>query len=93
MANAGCFKSEEPLNTQFILMFGNREKTCPKFNGNVEDKKKVYHALKEDIHHEVQAKLGHLQCHCQHKTAKNMNKVFLTCGAPAYPAESRCKYF
>ena len=100
MANAGCFRSDEPLNTQFLLLFGDREKPCPKFYGKIDDKKKVYHALKEHIHHEVQAKWGHLQCHCQQppkmrwsKTAKNMNKVFLTCGAPTYPAESRCQYF
>ena len=65
MANAGCFKSDEPWNSQFLLLFGDREKPCPKFYGKVEDKKKVYHALKEDIHHEVQTKWGHVQCHCQ----------------------------
>ena len=95
MVNAGCFNPEEPLNTQFLLMEGNNP--CPRFYGKVEDKKKVY------IHPEVHAKWGHLKCHCSfipkmrmrkmRKTARNLNKVFLTFCAPAYPAESRCKFF
>ena len=85
MVNAGCFNPEEPLNTQFLLMEGNNP--CPRFYGKVEDKKKVY------IHPEVHAKWGHLKCHCSFipkmrlsKTARNLNKVFLTFCAPAYPA-------
>ena len=45
--------------------------------------------LKDEIHPEVHAKWGHLECHCHYipkmrlsKTARNMNKVFLTCGVP-----------
>ena len=100
MVNAGCFKPKEPLNTQFLLLEDVKNNPCPKFYGKMEDKKKVYHALKEVIHREVHAKWGQLKCHCQmipkmrlSKTARNLNKVFLTCGAPAYPSESRCKYF
>ena len=40
-----------------------------------------------------------MKCHCSRipilhlsKTARNLNKVFLTCGTPAL-AETRCKYF
>ena len=97
MVNAGCFSPEEPLTTQFLLIEGN--KPCPRFYGNVEDKKKFYHALKETIHQEVHAKRGQLKYHCSlipkmrlSKTARNLNKVFLTCGASA-TADSRCKYF
>ena len=51
------------------------------------------------MHQEVHAKWGQLKCHCSlipkmrlSKTAKNLNKVFLTCGASA-TADSLCKYF
>ena len=51
------------------------------------------------MHQEVHAKWGQLKCYCSlipkmrlSKTAKNLNKVFLTCGASA-TADSRCKYF
>ena len=54
--------------------------------------------LQQEIHPEVHAKWGNLMCHCQKlpkmrlsKTAKNLNKVFLTCGGSAQDA--RCKYF
>lgn len=62
-------------------------------------------ALKNEIHPEVHAKWGHFECHCKHitnmrlsKTARNMNKVFLTCGVPYNREEKRpqatpCKYF
>ena len=70
-----------------------------------ENKKKVYHALKKEIHSEVHAKWGHLESHCHYipklrlcKTARNLNKVFLTCGVPYNRGEQRpkapsCKYF
>ena len=97
MVKAGCFSPEEPLTTTFLLLEGNI--SCPRFYGKVEDKKKVYHALKETIHQEVHAKWGQLKCHCSlipkmrlSKTARNLNKVFLTCGASA-TADSRCRYF
>ena len=97
MVNASCFSPEEPLNTTFLLLEGNI--SCPRFYGKAEDKKKVYHALKEAIHQEVHAKWGQLKCHCSlipkmrlSKTARNLNKVFLTCGASA-TADSRCRYF
>ena len=97
MVNAGCFSPEGPLTTRFLLIEGN--KPCPQFYGKVENKKKVYHALKETIYQEVHAKWGQLKCHCSlipkmrlSKTARNLNKVFLTCGASA-SADSRCKYF
>ena len=54
MVNAGCFSPEGPLTTQFLLFEGN--KPCPRCYGKIEDKKKVYHALKEAIHQEVHAK-------------------------------------
>ena len=94
MVNAGCFN---PLTTQFLLMEGNNP--CPRFYGKVEDKKKVYHALKNELHPEEHAKWKHLKCHCQlipkmrlGKTARNLNKVFLICGASA-TEDSSCKYF
>ena len=97
MVNASCFSPEEPLNTTFLLLDGNI--SCPRFYGKAEDKKKVYHALKEAIHQEVHAKWGQLKCHCSlipkmrlSKTARNLNKVFLTCGASA-TADSRSRYF
>ena len=99
MANAGCFSPEVPLTTKFPLMEDNQNNPCPRFYGKVEDKKKVYQALKEMIHPEVCDKWGELKCHCSpipkmrlSKTARNLNKVFLTCGASA-TADSRCKYF
>ena len=100
MVNAGCFSPKGPLTTKFLLVFGEQSNACPRFYGKVKDKKKVYdHALKDNIHPEVHAKWGHLKCHCSlipkmrlSKTARNLNKVFLTCGASA-TSESRCKYF
>ena len=56
MVNAGCFSPESPLTTTFLLIFGNNP--CPLFYGKVEDKKKVYQALKETIHQEVHAVFG-----------------------------------
>ena len=54
--------------------------------------------LQQENHPEVRAKWGNLTCHCQKlpkmrlsKTARNLNKVFLTCGGSAHDA--RCKYF
>lgn len=81
------FYTEEPLNTKFLLVFGNQEKPCPSFYGKVEDKKKGYRALKEDIHPEVHSNRAHFQCYWKFipkirlsKTAKYLNKVFLSCG-------------
>ena len=99
MVNAGCFSPEVPLTTKFPLMEDYQNNPCPRFYGKVEDKKKVYHALKETIHPEVCDKWGELKRHSSpiprmrlSKTARNLNKVFLTCGASA-TADSRCKYF
>ena len=97
MVNAGCFSSESPLTSQFLLIEGNNP--CPRFYDKFDDKKKVYHALKETIHREVRDKWGQLKCHCSlipkiclSKTARNLNKVFLTCGASTAD-DARCKYF
>ena len=99
MINAGFFKPEAPLTSQFLLIEDHQNNLCPSFYGKVEDKKKVYHALKETIHPQVRDKWGELKCHCSRipiiclsKTARNLNKVFLTCGASATSAV-RCKYF
>ena len=99
MINAGCCSSDSPLNSQFLLSAFEEDKLCPRFYGKTEGKQKVYHALKNDMHAEVQTKWGDLRCHCSRipilrlsKTARNLNKVFLTCGTPA-SAETRCKYF
>ena len=98
MINAGCCSSDSPLNSQFLLSAFEEDKLCPRFYGKTEGKQKVYHALKNDMHAEVQTKWGDLRCHCSRipilrlsKTARNLNKVFLTCGTPA-SAETRCKY-
>ena len=99
MINAGCCSSDSPLNTQFLLPAFEEDKLCPRFYGKNEEKQKVYHALKNDMRAEVQTKWGDLRCHCSgipilrlSKTARNLNKVFLTCRTPA-SAETRCKYF
>ena len=99
LVNADGFTTEEPLNTKFLLVFGNQEKPCPSFYGKVEDKKKGYRALKEDIHPEVHSNWAHFQCYWKlipkirlSKTAKYLNKVFLSCGASA-AAGYRCKFF
>ena len=99
MINAGCCSPDSPLTTQFLLPAFEGNKLYPRFYGRIEDKKKVYHALKEDMHAKVQTKWGELKCHCSRipiirlsKTARNLNKVFLTCGTPA-TADTRCKYF
>ena len=59
----------------------------------------MYEALKNDIHVDVKIQWEDLRCHCSEipslrlsKTARNLNKVFLTCGTPP-SAETRCKYF
>ena len=105
MMKAGCFKPDEPLITEFLLMEDYKNSPCPRFYGKEDDKKKVYHALKDEIHPEVHAKWGHLEFHCHYipkrrlsKTARNMNKVFLTCGVPYNREEQKirtspCKYF
>jgi len=100
MMNAGCCNPEEPLTTQFLLPSSAPDNTfCPRFYGKVEDQQKVYHALKEEMQIDVKVRWGELKCHCSltpklrlSKTARNLNKVFLTCGTPA-TAETRCKYF
>ena len=91
------FSVKQPLTTEFLLVFGDQEKPCPSFYGK-EDKKKVREVLQQEIHPEVHAKWGDMKCHCQliskirlSKTAKNLNKVFLTCGGSAI--ESRCRVF
>ena len=88
-----------PLNTQFLLSIFDEKKLCPRFYGKELDKLKVYDALKKDMHAEVKTKWGELKCHCSRipilrlsKTARNLNKVFLTCGTPA-SAATRCRYF
>ena len=90
---------DDPLNTQFVLPMLEEKKLCPRFYGNVLDKLKVYDVLRKDMHVDVKSKWGELRCHCLRipilhlsKTARNLNKVFLTCGTPA-SAETRCKYF
>ena len=92
------FHGNEPLTTEFLLVFGDQEKPCPSYYGKDEDKKKVKMVLQQEIHPEVHAKWGNLMCHCQlipkmrlSKTAKNLNKVFLTCGGSTQDA--RCKFF
>ena len=92
------FHGNEPLTTEFLLVLGDQEKLCPSYYGKDEDKKKVKMVLQQEIHPEVRAKWGNLTCHCQKlpkmrlsKTAKNLNKAFLTCGGSAQDA--RCKYF
>lgn len=59
LVNVDGFNTEEPLNTKFLLVFGDQEKPCPSFYGKVEDKKKVYKALKEDIHPEIYSNWSH----------------------------------
>ena len=92
------FNRTDPLTTEFLLGVGNQEKPCPSYYGKDEDKKKVKMVLQQEIHPEVHAKWGNLMCHCQRipkirlsKTAKNLNKVFLTCGGSTQDA--RCKFF
>ena len=89
----------DPFNTHFLLSCFEEKKLCPRFYGKNVDKLKVYDALKKDMHAEVKTEWGDLKCHCSRipilrlsKTARNLNKVFLTCGTPA-SAETRCKYF
>ena len=76
------FHGNEPLTTEFLLVFGDQEKPCPSFYGEEDDKKKVKEVLQQEIHPEVRSKWGHLQCYCQKmpkirlsKTAKNLNSV------------------
>lgn len=87
LVNAGCFKPDEPLITKFLLTEDDKNNPCPRFYGN------------KDIHPEVHAKWGQLECLCHYipkmrlsKTARNMNKVFLTCGVP-YNRRPSCRYF
>ena len=99
MMNVDFGGPDGPLNTQFLLSIFDEKKLCPRFYGKELDKLKVYDALKKDMHVEVRTKWGELKCHCSRipilrlsKTARNLNKVFLTCGTPA-SAATRCKYF
>ena len=99
MWKANCFNPDGPLTTKFLLT--KKDLPCPKFYGKREDKEKVYHALKEDIHPEVESSWPQLECYCHSiptlqlsKTARHMNKVFLSCGV-AYKSNkyAPCKYF
>ena len=99
MMNVDFGGPDGPLNTQFLLSCFEEKKLCPRFYGKELDKLKVYDALKKDMHVEVRTKWGELKCHCSRipilrlsKTARNLNKVFLTCGTSA-SAATRCKYF
>ena len=90
---------DEPFNTHFLLSCFEEKKLCPRFYGKNIDKMKVYDALTKDMHVEVKSQWGEMKCHCARipilrlsKTVRNLNKVFLVCGAPA-SAETRCKYF
>ena len=89
----------DPFNTTFLVSCFDEKKLCPRFYGKNVDKLKVYDALTKDMHAEVKSKWGELKCHCSRipilrlsKTARNLNKVFLTCATPA-TAGTRCKYF
>lgn len=66
MLKAGCFEPNEPLTTTFLLLEDYKSNPCQRFCGKPEDKKKVHSALKDEIHPEVHAKWGHLECHCKH---------------------------
>ena len=59
------FHGNEPLTTEFLLVFGDQEKPCPSYYGKDEDKKKVQMVLQQEIHPDVRAKWGNLTCHCQ----------------------------
>ena len=89
----------EPLNTYFLLNILEGKKDCPRFYGKTADKIKVSEALTSEIQIQVKSKWSELRCHCNHipvirlsKTSCNLNKVFLTYGAPQ-GATTRCKYF
>ena len=99
MMNVDFGGPDGPLNTQFLLSIFDEKKLCPRFYGKELDKLKVYDALKKDMHAEVKTRWGELKCHCSRipilrlsKTARNLNKVFLTFGTPA-SAATRCRYF
>ena len=99
MMNVDFGDPDSPLNTQFLLSCFDEKKLCPRFYGKELDKLKLYDALKKDMHVEVKSKWRELKCNCSRipilrlsKTARNLNKVFLTCGTP-FSAETRCKYF
>ena len=99
MMNVDFGDADSPLSTEFVLSCFDEKKLYPRFYGKQLDKLKVYEALKKDTHPEVKTQWGDLRCHCSRipilrlsKTARNLNKVFLTCGTPA-SAETRCKYF
>ena len=87
-------------------MEDNKDNPCPRFYGKLDDKKKVYHALKDEIHPEVHAKWGHWnvivttfqRCDSVKHQEINLNKVFLTCGVPynrevQKPRAPPCNYF
>ena len=64
MMNVDFGGPDGPLNTHFLLSIFDEKKLCPRFYGKNEEKQKVYHALKNDMHAELQTKWGDLRCHC-----------------------------
>lgn len=94
--NAGCYDFNDKVTTTFLLKQDMKQYPCPSFKGKEEDKQKVYRALRKEMDPEVRANWAYLKCYCGQvpkirlsKTARNLNKAFLTCGGPY----TRCKYF
>ena len=56
MMNVDFGGPDGPLNTHFLLSIFDEKKLCPIFYGKNEEKQKVYHALKNDMHAELQTK-------------------------------------
>ena len=90
--------ASQPLHTTFVLPPNAGKKfSCPVYFGNADQKHLVMKILCNEIHPKIQKQWGSFACHDGlvpklklSQTAKNPNKVFLSCPKER---EARCNYF
>ena len=78
--------ASKPLHTSFVLLERGLEYTCPVYFGNADQKQTVLNTICNEIHVKIQEQWGTFACHCGlvprlkcSQTARNPNKVFLSC--------------
>ena len=91
--------ASKPLHTNFVLPEQGLAicYTCPVYFGNADSKQSVLDTICNSIHPKIHEQWGTFACHCGlvprlklGQTARNPNKVFLSCPKER---EARCNYF
>ena len=95
---AYLMEDSKPLHTTFVLQpnTGNKS-TCPVYFGKADQKQTLLNSICHEIHPQIQQEWGTLACECGFvpkiklsQTARNPNKVFLSCPKAR---EAQCQYF